>query len=113
MVTFAGTPRSPMFLSRLWSVCKDDQLSLWALVPETESVTDFGVGHFSLDLEVFLSPAGRRQWSDATPNTLLSALAQAELIWSTMQETAEKEEDDSDVEIDEHRQEPGSDNDDT
>ncbi|XP_024919721.1 serine/threonine-protein kinase Nek5 isoform X2 [Cynoglossus semilaevis] len=56
---------------------------------------------------------GRRQWSDATPNTLLSALAQAELIWSTMQETAEKEEDDSDVEIDEYRQEPGSDNDDT
>lgn len=77
------------------------------------SSTDFGVGHFSLDLEVFLSPTGRRQWSDATPNTLLSALAQAELIWSTMQETAEKEEDDSDVEIDEYRQEPGSDNDDT
>ncbi|XP_040004454.1 serine/threonine-protein kinase Nek5-like isoform X2 [Xiphias gladius] len=82
--------------------------------------------------------AGRRQWVDGPPNSLLSALAQAELTWSTLdpatadlepeqdrvveekteedkQERSqeEEEEEDSDVEMDEERLEPRSDDDDT
>ncbi|XP_071328763.1 serine/threonine-protein kinase Nek5-like isoform X2 [Trachinotus anak] len=82
--------------------------------------------------------AGRRQWVDGPPNTLLNALAQAELTSSTLdsvtadlepeQDEAEKEkteedkqerrkeeeeEEDSDVEMDEERLEPRSDDDDT
>ncbi|XP_059198844.1 serine/threonine-protein kinase Nek5-like isoform X2 [Centropristis striata] len=77
--------------------------------------------------------AGRRQWVDDAPNTLLDALAQAELTSSTLdsviaeaekdkaeeereeekEEKREEEEDDSDVEMDEDRLEPRSDDDDT
>ncbi|XP_069388796.1 serine/threonine-protein kinase Nek5 isoform X2 [Paralichthys olivaceus] len=76
--------------------------------------------------------AARRQWVDGPPNTLLDALAQAELASSTLnsvttepedeeekreedaeEEEEEDEEDDSDVEMDEERLEPRSDDDDT
>ncbi|XP_051258817.1 serine/threonine-protein kinase Nek5-like isoform X2 [Dicentrarchus labrax] len=74
--------------------------------------------------------AGRRQWVDGAPNTLLNALAQAELTSSTLdsvtadlepeedraaeeEDRAAEEEEDSDVEMDEERLEPRSDDDDT
>ncbi|KAI3356308.1 hypothetical protein L3Q82_017197 [Scortum barcoo] len=66
--------------------------------------------------------AGRRRWVDDPPNTLLNALAEAELKPSTVEtETAdleaggaaEEEEEDSDVEEDEERLESRSDDDDT
>ncbi|XP_028446174.1 serine/threonine-protein kinase Nek5-like [Perca flavescens] len=65
--------------------------------------------------------AGHRQWVDGPPNTLLNALAQAELTSSTLdsetteaeKDRAEEEEEDSDVEMDEERLEPRSDDDDT
>ncbi|XP_022623019.1 serine/threonine-protein kinase Nek5-like [Seriola dumerili] len=56
---------------------------------------------------------GRRQWVDGPPNTLLNALAQAELTSSTLRREEEEEEDGSDVEMDEERLEPRSDDDDT
>ncbi|XP_044071779.1 serine/threonine-protein kinase Nek5-like isoform X2 [Siniperca chuatsi] len=72
--------------------------------------------------------AGRRQWVDGPPNTLLNALAEAELTSSTLdsvttdlepekdradEQKEEEEEEDSDVEMDEERLEPRSDDDDT
>ncbi|XP_033469655.2 serine/threonine-protein kinase Nek5 [Epinephelus lanceolatus] len=76
--------------------------------------------------------AGRRQWLDGPPNTLLNALAEAELTSSTLDSVTadsedraeeeeeekeerkeEEEEEDSDVEMDEERLEPRSDDDDT
>ncbi|XP_047457233.1 serine/threonine-protein kinase Nek5-like [Mugil cephalus] len=79
--------------------------------------------------------AGRRHWVDGPPNTLLNALAQAQLTSSTLdsvitdldpeqdrteevieerrEEKEEEEEEDSDVEMDEGRLEPRSDDDDT
>ncbi|XP_067371100.1 serine/threonine-protein kinase Nek5 isoform X4 [Channa argus] len=67
--------------------------------------------------------AGRRQWVDGPPNTLMNALAQAELKSSTLdlvpaeseqdREKEEEEEEDSDVEMDEERLDPRSDDDDT
>ncbi|KAL7385032.1 hypothetical protein ABVT39_013980 [Epinephelus coioides] len=76
--------------------------------------------------------AGRRQWVDGPPNTLLNALAEAELTSSTLDSVTadsedraeeeeeekeerkeEEEEEDSDVEMDEERLEPRSDDDDT
>ncbi|XP_050928900.1 LOW QUALITY PROTEIN: serine/threonine-protein kinase Nek5-like, partial [Lates calcarifer] len=78
--------------------------------------------------------AGRRQWVDGPPNTLLNALHQAELTSSTLDSVTadleqdgaeeekteedkemkkEEEEEDSDVEMDEERLEPRSDDDDT
>ncbi|KAM7380007.1 hypothetical protein PAMP_003336 [Pampus punctatissimus] len=78
--------------------------------------------------------AGRRQWVDGPPNTLLNALAQAELTSSTLdsvtaepekdradewkekeeeEERREEDKEDSDVEMDEERLEPRSDDDDT
>ncbi|XP_034549503.1 serine/threonine-protein kinase Nek5-like isoform X2 [Notolabrus celidotus] len=74
---------------------------------------------------------GRRHWVDAAPNTLLNALAEAKLTSSTLdsgvepvkdgaeedekerREKGEEEEDESDVEMDEDRLEPRSDDDDT
>uniref|UniRef100_UPI0037E7B9C2 serine/threonine-protein kinase Nek5-like n=1 Tax=Semicossyphus pulcher TaxID=241346 RepID=UPI0037E7B9C2 len=91
----------------------------------------------AVDLEQGEEAAGRRQWVDGPPNTLLIALAEAELTSSTLDsETAdlepekdraeeeeekerreerkqEEEEEDSDVEMDEERLEPRSDDDDT
>ncbi|XP_070694405.1 serine/threonine-protein kinase Nek5-like [Pempheris klunzingeri] len=73
--------------------------------------------------------AGHRQWVEDPPNTLLNALAEAELTSSTLdsvtadfepekerteeEEEGEEEEEDSDVEMDEERLEPRSDDDDT
>ncbi|XP_024120060.1 serine/threonine-protein kinase Nek5 isoform X3 [Oryzias melastigma] len=71
--------------------------------------------------------AGRRQWMDRPPKSLLDALAQAELTPSTLdslsaelesediaeEEKTEEEEEDSDVEMDAERLEPRSDDDDT
>ncbi|XP_060910034.1 serine/threonine-protein kinase Nek5-like isoform X3 [Labrus mixtus] len=76
--------------------------------------------------------AGRRVWADGPPNTLLNALAEADLTTSTLdsatedlkseeeeeekevgREEEEEEEEDSDVEMDEERLEPRSDDDDT
>ncbi|XP_035994803.1 serine/threonine-protein kinase Nek5 isoform X1 [Fundulus heteroclitus] len=65
--------------------------------------------------------AGRRQWTGGPPNSLLNALAQTEVTSSTLDsvrsdlDTAEDEEEkeDSDVEMDEERLEPRSDDDDT
>lgn len=64
--------------------------------------------------------SGRKQWVDGPPNTLLNVLADAELTSSTLDSEsadAEKdgaeEEEDSDVEMDEDRLEPRSDDDDT
>ncbi|KAB5576685.1 hypothetical protein PHYPO_G00200690 [Pangasianodon hypophthalmus] len=84
------------------------------------------------------SPDGRRKWTDCPPDTLLNALAKAQLTDSTLgtfeplgedsalEEVREKlvedkktdgsvdeGEDDSDVEVDEERLEPRSDDDDT
>ncbi|XP_029348752.1 serine/threonine-protein kinase Nek5 isoform X2 [Echeneis naucrates] len=60
--------------------------------------------------------AGRRQWMDGPPRTLLRALAEAELTSSTVAEGLEAEqdeEDDDSGEMDEERLEPRSDDDDT
>ncbi|XP_027001274.1 serine/threonine-protein kinase Nek5 isoform X2 [Tachysurus fulvidraco] len=85
------------------------------------------------------SPEGRRKWTDCPPDTLLNALAQAQLTYSTLGDmdtgtvvpsdedraphrgegkgTEDKKTDegdeDSDVEVDEERLEPRSDDDDT
>ncbi|KAM3862214.1 serine/threonine-protein kinase Nek5 [Diretmus argenteus] len=67
---------------------------------------------------------GRRQWADGPPNTLLNALAQAQLTSSTPEpddrveeerkgDVEEEQAEDSDVEVDEERLEPRSDDDDT
>ncbi|MEQ2285683.1 hypothetical protein AMECASPLE_034439 [Ameca splendens] len=64
---------------------------------------------------------GRRRWTSAPPNSLLNALDQAELTSSTLDPVStdlgtvedEEEKEDSDVEIDEERLEPRSDDDDT
>ncbi|XP_034042833.1 serine/threonine-protein kinase Nek5-like [Thalassophryne amazonica] len=68
-----------------------------------------------------MEAAGRLQWDDGPPVTLLNALAQAELTSSTLGSiTAElkakkddSEEEDSDMEMNEERLEPRSDDDDT
>ncbi|XP_060733208.1 serine/threonine-protein kinase Nek5 [Tachysurus vachellii] len=77
------------------------------------------------------SPEGRRKWTDCPPDTLLNALAQAQLTYSTLGTVAphrgegkvtedkktddadDEGEEDSDVEVDEERLEPRSDDDDT
>ncbi|XP_058247904.1 serine/threonine-protein kinase Nek5 isoform X1 [Hemibagrus wyckioides] len=84
------------------------------------------------------SPEGRRKWTDCPPDTLLNALAQAQLTYSTLgtvvpsdvekasdggegrvtedkkTDNADDEgEEDSDIEVDEDRLEPRSDDDDT
>ncbi|MED6250539.1 hypothetical protein ATANTOWER_028493 [Ataeniobius toweri] len=64
---------------------------------------------------------GRRRWTSAPPNSLLNALDQAELTSSTLDPVStdlgtvedEEEKEDSDVEMDEERLEPRSDDDDT
>ncbi|XP_054642551.1 serine/threonine-protein kinase Nek5-like isoform X3 [Dunckerocampus dactyliophorus] len=58
--------------------------------------------------------AGRRQWVHRPPETLLDALAQADLASSVSTDSHRKEDEgDSDVEMDEERLEPRSDDDDT
>ncbi|XP_047226266.1 serine/threonine-protein kinase Nek5-like isoform X5 [Girardinichthys multiradiatus] len=65
--------------------------------------------------------AGRRRWTSVPPNSLLNALDQAELTSSTLDPVStdlgtvedEEEKEDSDVEMDEERLEPRSDDDDT
>ncbi|KAK3569139.1 hypothetical protein QTP86_025455 [Hemibagrus guttatus] len=84
------------------------------------------------------SPEGRRKWTDCPPDTLLNALAQAQLTYSTLGTVVPSDEDkapyggegrvkedkktddaddegeeDSDIEVDEDRLEPRSDDDDT
>ncbi|KAK2840383.1 hypothetical protein Q5P01_014123 [Channa striata] len=80
------------------------------------------VSNTVVDAQTDEEAASRRQWADGPPNTLLNALAQADLQSSTLDLVAaepdedraeDEEEEDSDVEMDEERLEPRSDDDDT